>query len=485
MSHYRKTNNFRRMKKQIVLAFLVFSSVLNGFTQTRSNLPAIDIESRSMVSSAEAVPFWMQMNQQGIYDSDDSFQQLFLLGLTSQESNKEINKVQLTYGLLAVGRISDHSDFQLVNYWGRVNWKNWYIHLGAKPEPVFGNGLSLTNGNLFLSNNARPMPRVGFGTNDFQLFQSGWLSRFAFDFEYNEYFLIDDRYVEDANLHHKRLDVKYTFLPRWELSVGLDHWVFWGGVSPTLGKIPGWEDYLRYITGRVGGDSAPSIDQANVAGNQLGQYLVSITNRGEHNHWKFYWQHLWEDRSGIQLENAPDGLWGVMWHRKTDSYPLLEAMVVEYTNTRDQSGEYHKHRPDPENPDYEIGEGRDNYFTHGVYRSGFVSYNRMMGLPLFVPAIGEDGISTGFSNTRLWGIHQGMSGWLSEDIEWKSWLTYSKHYGNYGAEYDSSKSWLSVAAQVGYFVPDSRWQVKAKLAYDDGAVLDSGFGAELRLLYAF
>ncbi|HKJ42101.1 MAG TPA: capsule assembly Wzi family protein, partial [Sunxiuqinia sp.] len=436
----------------------------------------------------DQVPFWLQMNQLGVFNDSDQFQQLFLLNWYGVPQKPSDDKLQFYYGANVLGRISEHSVFRFNEYWARLTYKKWYFHVGAKAEPVFADGLSLTNGNLFLSNNARPNPRIGVGTDNFKFTQNGWFSRFSFDAEYNEYLLQDKRVDDGVHLHHKRLDVHYTIAPKWVFSAGIDHWVFWGGTVPSRGnhpsfKMPGLKDYFRYILGRTGSSSAPETDQLNVEGNQLGQYLFSLQYNGMKSKLKMYYGHLWEDRSGIQFENAPDGLWGIYWKRLQPK-PFLKSMVVEYVNTRDQSGMYHKYTPDPVNrPNYQIGEGRDNYFNHGLYKSGFVSYNRMMGLPLFIPQINDQGFSDGFLNTRLWGIHEGMNGWLTKQIDWKTKVTYSKHYGLYGQEYPTPKQFFSASGQIGYRKAESPFAMAMKLAWDHGAILDSGFGAELILTY--
>ncbi|WP_299577242.1 capsule assembly Wzi family protein [uncultured Sunxiuqinia sp.] len=468
------------VQKIVTLVFPLFVS-LGLLAQNTANKPALSLESRTLVSTGNQLPFWMQMNQLGMVDGSDAFQQLVVLHWLQQPQELDPEQWQFSYGLSVAGRLSEHAVLQPNEYWGRLHYKGWYLHAGAKGEPVFANGLSMTNGNMYLSNNARPMPRVGFGTTNFQLFRSGWLSRFAFDFEYNEYFLLDDRIVDDANLHHKRLDMNYTIAEGWRLSLGLDHWVFWGGTSPTHGELPGFEDYLRYVLGHTGSENAPETDQNNVAGNQLGNYAFSLTREAENSSVELYWQHPWEDGSGTRFENMPDGLWGVSW-KQHQPHQLLEAMVIEYVNTRHQSGKYHK-EPNPDKPGEVMGNGRDNYFNNSVYRSGFVSYDRMMGLPLFIPGFNADGVSSGFPNTRLWAVHQGMNGWLSEQIGWKTLATYSKHYGQHWAEYPRPKELLSLAAQVDYYLPTKPLAFSLKLAYDNGAVLDSGFGAELRVRF--
>lgn len=459
------------------MAVMVSSGLL---AQMVDEKPSITLQSRSLVSSGEQVPFWLQSNQLGMIDAEDPFQQLFLFEL-SRKPQESSDQLEFSYGLSLLARLSEHTVFQPIDYWGRIHLKQWYLHLGTKSEPVLASGLSLTNGNLFLSNNARPMPRIGFGVTGLRPFNQGWLNRFSLDIEYNEYFLLDDRVVENANLHHKRLDFHYSISQDWIFSAGMDHWVNWGGNSPEYGQLPGFEDYLRYVFGKVGSERAPETDRNNVAGDQLGHYIVSLQHNNGKHQLMFYWQHLWEDGSGMRFENAPDGLWGIHWKQK-EQHRFLESVVVEYINTRHQSGPFHK-EPDPDRPGKVFGNGRDNYFNNSVYRSGFVSYQRMIGLPLFMPQINEEGVSTGFANTRMWALHKGMSGWLSNDLSWKTLVTYSKHYGQHWAEYDLPKELLSLATQVDYSLPQKPLVFSLKLAYDRGSLLDSAFGAEFRIAF--
>lgn len=476
------------MKKQLMVASAFLLFVVGLSAQPVNEQQTLSVQSQTLVSSGHDVPFWLQMNQLGINDGTDQFQQLFVLNWNGMPVVPLKDKLQLSYGAVVLGRVSDHSAYRFNEYWVRLHFKKWYIHAGAKSEPVFANGLSLTNGNMFLSNNARPMPRIGFGMQNFQLSQKGWLSRLVFDFQYNEYILLDDRFVSGAHLHHKRLGAHYSIAPKWSFSAGIDHWVWWGGTVPAHNqnesfKMPGWSEYIRYVLGKSGSSSATASDQANVSGNQLGQFAFSLVREDNHILVNLYYQHPWEDLSGIHFANSPDGLWGLSLKFKRKR-PLLQSLVAEYLNTRDQSGQHNNYAPDPvSRPDYRFGQGKDNYFIHGEYQSGFTSYGRMIGVPVFVPTIDENGISKGFANTRIWAFQEGMGGWLSNSFNWKTMFTYSRHFGNWGALYQTPRQLLSLGAQIAYDNGSSPLQCAIQFAYDHGALLDSSFGAELKLTY--
>ncbi len=297
---------------------------------------------------------------------------------------------------------------------------------GAQPDPILYAGLSSTNGNMDWSNNARPLPGIAFSTDGFIpfFFWKKWFSVKGF---YAEYFLNDRRYVENAHLHHKYAWARAS-LNSWKISLGLDHWVYWGGTSPDLGNLPGFDNYFRYIFSLRGKKTSLAIDRANASGSSLGLYLLTVEKEYPDVSLTFYYNHPFEDRSGLEMANAPDGLWGIYLHRKKGK-AFLQDVVYELQNTTNQSGTYDQ--VEIGNTGIRTGRGNDNYFNNWVYKSGHVYYNRMMGSPVFIPEIDANGISTGFDNTRIWLNHLGLSGWMGERLSWKSYLTFTRSLGTY------------------------------------------------------
>src|SRR5690606_19693335 len=84
----------------------------------------------------------------------------------------------------------------------------------------------------------------------------------GFQASYEEYFADDDRYVEDTRIHHKSAQLIFDKIPNLELSIGLEHFVQWAGISPEFGVLPRCiKDYLRMFSGlegdnNVGGEEA-------------------------------------------------------------------------------------------------------------------------------------------------------------------------------------------------------------------------------------
>jgi hypothetical protein len=159
--------------------------------------------------------------------------------------------------------------------------------------------------------------------------------------------------------------------------------------------------------------------------------------------------------------------------------------------TLNQSGSvHHAPAPTPENPGRVTGRGRDNYFNHYIYRS-FTYYNRMMGTPLFVPHIGEDGVADGFESTRMWMHHLGMKGFLGSGIYWKGMVTWSRNFGNYmdsypwTTAYGPSRDEFSFLGEFTYCGNKLPFQVNAGIAGDYGDIYQNRIGGYVGISYKF
>jgi hypothetical protein len=351
-------------------------------------------------------------------------------------------------------------------------------------EPINYAGLSSTNGNLMWSNNSRPLPRIELASNGFIPFFF-WKDWFSLKFEYEENFLTDKRYVDGGQLHHKNLFFRAKLSKSWCLTAGIDHWTYWGGTSPTLGELPGFEDYPRYILGKSGSSDAPMTDQMNVSGNSLGMYVIEVKKEYNNSAFTFYYNHPFEDHSGMDFVNWEDGLWGIHIERK-NCKAWLTDFVYEYMNTMNQSGPYHQiPDPTPEDPNNRSGLGRDNYFSHSVYHSSHTYYERMMGTPLYIPRINEDGVAMGYESTRMQMHHIGLKGNIVNDFNWKSMFTWSKNYGTYSKPYPSPLSEFSFITTVGYSGNKLPFTVNTGIAADIGERFEERVGGFLGIIYKF
>ncbi|HWR99626.1 MAG TPA: capsule assembly Wzi family protein [Prolixibacteraceae bacterium] len=424
--------------------------------QTTDSEPTAYASFYSYASTGKELPFWFRANQNGVFPLANSTTQLFRAGFYKGLDFSSSNSWDYFYGADLVAGYAGDGYFQANQYWVGARFLTMVLKVGAMADSIRFGGLSSSNGNMYASNNARPVPKITLSTNGYQYFRflPGWLSVKGL---YEEGMLWDSSFVQDAHLHHKNFHFRVDLPDRWNFSLGIEHYVFWGGVSPTQGRYPGWEEYFRYVFGLEGGSGATESDQINVSGNQLGMYNLEINKIWRNNQLTFYWNHPFEDHSGMELFNLPDGLWGVHWGQKKQQ-KIVTDVVYEWMYTLDQTG----------NPQVYTIRGGDNYFNHGEYQSGFTHFAGMMGTPLFVPALKTSEVSAGFESTRMWMHHLGIKGALLEDLSWKAMCTYSRNYGSYGNVYSEPLSQLSVMGQFVYRFQSLPLELSAALANDSG-----------------
>jgi len=447
----------------IALTFPLFAQEKNGFT------PQVSLGETTLVSTGNDLPFWMSSNQNGTISLHNPTYLLFQAGLRRGLERDSLRKWGYTYGANLVYGLAGGSDFQPNQYWLGVRYRSLILKVGAEADSVIYGGLSSTNGNMDHSGNARPVPGLCLSTNGYLpfLFAKKW---FSFRGQYEEGFMFPDKQaVTNAHLHHKNLYLRGRLSPTLALTLGLEHYVWWGGYSPVYGQQPGWSEYFRYVLEMKGGKGATTGDQINAAGNGLGIYNLELKKEWTYCTASFYYNHPYEDRSGLEFDNLKDGLWGIHIGKKNKK-ALIADFVYEYLYTLNQSGS--------------AGiRGNDNYYNHSVYTSGFTYFQRMMGTPLFVPTIGLNRISQGFESTRIWMHHLGLGGTLGGGLSWKSLLTYSRNFGTYSDIYPKPPDEFSFLVECNFVTSKLPFGLKAGVAGDYGNRFEHRLGGYLGISF--
>lgn len=445
-----------------LLASVLILFCINAQAQLQVNAAA-----NTLFSTGEALPFWLGHNQHGMYEIDGRSNQLLLLGANYQNEALWGGSLQMEAGALVLARYSGEGHYGFNQAFLRFKLWNWQLEGGLFPEREFFGGISSTNGHIDRSINARPYPRIRFGTQQFIPFLF-WKNWFSFKAEYDEGLLNDHRTVSDTRLHHKALYIKAQFAPRWSLMLGLDHFVMWGGRSADYGQLPdSFRDYLTYVTGGMGTSNFPMTDQLNVAGNQYGSYRIETQFPIAGKQASFYINHPFEDHSGMDLFNWEDNLYGL--HLKIADEGWLQQIIWEYLFTTDQSGHLHI---------IGVMTGRDNYYNHSVYRTGHSYQGMAMSSPLFSPMINEQGKQS-FLNTRIKMHHLGARGNIQPWLGWMAYLTYSKNFGTFTAPYDPQRNQFSGLVRLSANTPRLPFEITASLAADYGKLYENRWGAML------
>lgn len=372
------------------------------------------VELNSSISSKETLPFFLTANKFGTIPNSNNL--LLNTAVFSDFKNKN-NTFDIAYKASITGYTADKNEILINELYVSIASKNWQLDLGSKNDKILFEGLSVSNGNIINSINTRAFPGINLKTKDYlQLpFAKTWLKVKA---NYAEYFLNDKRVVDNAHLHNKSLYFKFKLNNKLDLITGLDHYVVWGGTSEEFGKQPtDFKTYLKYITGTGDGNKTEDdINSSNAWGNHVGNYLFQLNYKGEKSDWSIYLSHPFEDRSGREFANYPDALYGFFIDLKKPK-SIVTHIITEF--------QYTKHQGKNSSENGLI----DNYFNNSVYQSGWTYFGRTIGSPFFTTKVPENGITYGIAENRFTSFNVGFKGYLSETIQYKTNITYTKYAG--------------------------------------------------------
>lgn len=400
-------------KKTIILQLIFLINIIVPFSLfSQIDETHFEIELNSNIASENNLPFWMIANTYGTIPNENS---VLLKSAIFSNFNFKNSDISFSYKASFSGYIATENKIFFNELYGSLSFKNWLLTVGAKNDSIAFQGLSLSNGNIINSINTRAFPGIELTTKGFLTmpFASTWLST---KLVYAEYLLNDKRIVDNAHLHHKSLFFKSKLSPKLDLITGLDHFVQWGGTSEEFGKQPSsFKDYIKIVTGTSGGNNSYSGEQVNALGNHLGTYMIQLNYKGTNTNWSFYYSHPFEDRSGREFMNYPDGLFGVFVDFKQPK-SWLTQLVTEFYNTKNQSGTGNI-------------SGYDSYFNNKIFGSGWTYFGNTIGAPLFLTRPEINGITPGIRESRFSSLHIGLKGFLNQTIQYKTNITYTNYPG--------------------------------------------------------
>ncbi|WP_273017206.1 capsule assembly Wzi family protein [Leeuwenhoekiella blandensis] len=382
---------------------------------------------RGLAATGNKNPFWMYSNQYGRLDAQTGVLGLVQGSFVTQFN--ENNRLEIGGGLLANDGMYD--GVKADELYASYTW-NWLeINAGLKHRDRKLRGISSVDGDIIWSNNARALPGVYVQMlKPLKIFK--WFEASA---TFGHYFLEEDRYVSNAQVHHKSLELALVFSPGDRLSGSMKHYVQFGGTSPDFGEQPqAFSDYVKAFFGSSGDAGANIGDQINSLGNGLGSYELAYEMTRADFYLKLYHQNIFEDASGIELNNFPDGVWGA--YLEPEGISWLDAIDLEYVQTVSQSG-----RPVPGI----FGKEGDRYFYNGVYRSGWTYDQRIIGLPFIVPGgYGDENL-----NDRSYVLHLGATGSFGK-LQYRGKLSYVTNLGTYATPYQPREHVLYGYGELAY-----------------------------------
>ena len=413
-----------------------------------------DIELATFVFN-ENLPFWFHTNT-GTFLNDQT-NLAARINATADYAISQSHTLQLGIGgFYRDGRVTQ--EFQRNNLYLRYQNNLIKATIGSKEVEDKFQGLGVVRDNFSLSGNARALPGLQIElTKPIHLIKS----KLLVDGSIAHYNLNDDRFVTGTRIHNKRLDLIWQFKSKSKLTLGVEHFAQWGGVSPTTGEQPtSFSDFVDVFFARRGGEEATNNDQLNSLGNSLGYYKFQYDWSSVSGNYSLYHHHPFEDGSGTRLRNFPDGIWGFYYSldEKKEYSSMLKGFLLEYVSTVSQSGRFGR-------------SGRDNYFNNRIYRDGWTFEGNTIGLPFIsVP-----------SNTRIEAFHFGILTRVKK-IETRAKLSFVTSKGTFFNEIDPATQQLYTFLENTYSF-NGRSKLKLTLGVDFNINFENNLGAGLSYLF--
>ena len=417
----------------------------------------LSVEGKGFAATGSENPFWMYSNQYGRLDAETNVLGLVQASYATQFNEK--NRLEVGGGLLANDGLYD--GVKIDELYATYTWGIVEASAGMKHRKEKLRGISSVGGDIIWSNNARALPGVYIQMlKPLKIFK--WFEAKA---TFGHYFLEEDRYVTNAQVHHKSLELALVFSENDRLSGSLKHYVQFGGTSPDYGMQPSsFSAYIKVFFGSSGGSEAGVGDQINSLGNGLGSYELAYEMTRDAYNLRLYHQNLFEDASGIELNNFPDGVWGVYLEPKKVSW--LDAVDLEYVQTISQSG-----RPVPG----VYGKEGDRYFYNFTYRSGWTYDERVIGLPFILPgSFDKENL-----NDRSYVLHLGATGSFGQ-LLYRGKISYVTNLGTYNFPYESREHAVYSYGELGYATSFGEFTGYAGLDWSDRTQNTLGVGLGYR-----
>lgn len=398
------------------------------------------------------------------------------------------------------GYLAPHSEHPsriwLQQLYGEVRYRGVFLTVGMKQHCSALLSESLSSGDLVESGNARPIPEVRAGFNDFQdiPLTNGWV-QIQGEISYgkmtdnawmrNHYNYYDDHLNQGALYSYKRCYFRTKPSERFSATVGMQVGAFFGGetkwysngqLTQTSTFSKGIKQFFKMFIPTDGG-----LDY--YSGSSLGSWDVLLRYRLNNGATvKAYMEKPWEDGSGIGLLNGFDGIWGLQFTAAKSG--IVSGAVIEYLDFTNQSGPMHWDPDD--NPATTItsrAEGADDYYFNHEYNA-YANYGMAIGSPfLSSPIYNTDGYLQ-FTANRVRGFHIGLEGNFSSELSYRLLGGYRRAWGSGRIPFITPKDDTSFMIEAAYTpVKLSSLTFKASFAMDRGRLYGNRTGAMLTVSF--
>lgn len=503
------------MKLILKLIFPLFILVLHAQAQNSEwGKIRYNIQTDIVASKGEHAPFWLTSNRQGLSSLENNNVNLHA-GLFRDFDKKR--GFTWAYGAEIAGAWNYTSPFYVQQLYADIKYNCWELSIGSKERYSESKNPTLSGGGLTFSPNARPIPQVRFGINQytpiFWLFK-GWLhvkGHISYGWQTDGHFqrshmsnaTYKSRYIDKVLFHEKTAFIKIGNQNKSPFSVemGVEMYTQFGGRvwekrpegDIVLHNLPhSYKEYLKAFIPMAGGSKSTEMDQSNVNGNVFGSWHLAFNYHTDDWGIRAYYEHYYEDHSGLLgfdyhynrtgekklITYLPwrDGLFGL-----EATFPknrIVNTILYEFITSRNQSG------PILQNPCGDmLGQagGKDWYYTHSYYQSwqhwGMGMCNPHILSPLYNA---EPNFTMPYSRIR--SHHVGLDGTPCSFIDYRIMTSWTRHWGSYEDPLPEPLTQLSIMGEASYTPTRwSGWRFTIAVAYDHSKLIGNNFGGMLTI----
>lgn len=442
-------------------------------------------------SNGDNAPFWLTNNNYGIGSTDENSQYIRIGAFANKNLLRINNKsLRVEAGADIIVANNFQSDFYFHQLYLDLRYRSLGLSIGAKERKSEYLNDYLSSGGMSHSINARPIPQVEAGfpeyvsipfTNDLLKIKGGLSYGWFTDTRFKEKYSSDGYYAKDVLYHRKYVYFKFDNNRAFDFILGLDMGAQFGGDiyrehEYIYSSPSGIKEFFKVLFPTSGGSNSSLTDQVNIIGNMYGSWHFVSNFRQPTYNIKAYYDHYFDDHSGMWFKNMPDGLYGIELSLK-GKQPVTN-ILFEYIHTKDQTAPF-LYDETPELPTQVSGS--DNYYGSIDYIS-LSNYGLVFGNPLITSPIYNDNKTLWIQHNRISAFHGGLSGYIISDLQYKALFTYSRSWGTYARPTTSIKNQFSCILDLNYYPKQLKgWLLGGTLAYDSSSIVGDNFGFRIKI----
>ena len=470
---------------------------------------AYTLQTDIVASNGKHAPFWLVSNRHGLSSLENNNANLSL-GFFRDFDNKK--GFTWAYGAEIAGAWHYTNPFYVQQLYAELKYNCWELSIGSKERWAEGKNRRLSGGGLTFSPNARPIPQVRFGINEYTTvpwWWNGWV-KVKGHLSYGRY--TDDKFQADFTngavgthyttgmIFHEKTAFMRIANPSgkgfgWES--GLEMYTKFGGDFYVKGEYSrsfptSFMEYVKAFIPMPGGKNAPGEEQVNVNGNVVGSWHAILDYTADKWILRAYYEHFFEDhsqmlgvswvsnREGITrfLSYHPwqDGLWGLELELPKGKW--LRGVVAEYITSRDQSG------PILHNSNTNFKEqisGYDYYYNHYFFQSWQHWGMSVCNPQLLSPNYNENS-SLAMPYTRIRSFHLGAEGKPHHEWAYRIMGSHTRHWGSFADPLPNPENVTSTMLEVTHTPTKLHgWQFTGAVATDYSALIGNNVGGMITI----